>query len=291
MLLNPYFFNLSENPRVSAGSLLRDTGAIETVPVNLVKLCKKQDWNLVFVDFNDERDAMLSIDGDNQITISINTDESEQKGSFSKEPTLLARQRFSMAHEIGHACLKSHTDSGAQQQLNSRFNPHGRRYERTRESQANEFAAELLIPQSHLEVYLKSFGWDTFFAGSEKISESFEVSMLAAANRAAKEAPFPAMLLFFNPNGRLHQVPARSRYHADTGFFFEQKGLIPKRTLVDDLANKPDCNTRLRRYTDCTAWFPTSAKAKDYQLAEQSIRLGKYGFLTFLSFTEKEIEY
>jgi IrrE N-terminal-like domain len=293
-LLNPYFINLSENPRAGAQQILKD-GGIDAIPVDLISLLRRHDWSLTFEDFGDpewdRRDGRFEQDADNQISIFINTDDRDEKGRFSTDPVTYRRQRFSIAHEIGHAHFLSHKDKDLQDSLNPKINPHGRSYGNKRESQANEFAAELLMPQWQLEVQLRSFFWEEYFKGIEDLAELYETSFLSCAMRVAREAMFPAMCMYFNSAARLAQVPARSRFHADTGFFFPTKDPIPKRTLADDLANKPDYEGWKRKQSDCTYWFPTEKKAKDYELIEQAKRVGKFGYLVFLSFIEKEKEY
>lgn len=290
MAINPYFLNLVENPRQAAGQVLRDARLQDYTPVDLEKLCRRHDWSLVFKEFGDERDAYIQIDPEGRVSIFVNTEKSDEKDGFSTENQTRARQRFSMAHEIGHATMHTHKDKALQDALSVEKNLHGKRYGYQRESQADEFATELLIPQTQLAGRLQGLKWDSFFVGAEEIAAEFAVSLMAAALRLAKEAPYPAMLINFNSNGRCCQVPARSREHADTGFFFAYDERIPQGTLADEVLNKESCSTTRRRQQDCSKWF-SSRKAKDYSLDEQVKRLGRFGLMAFLGFAEKEAEY
>lgn len=292
--LNPYFLNLSENPRRAALQILSDAD-IDTVPVDLSLLAKRLDWHLGFEDFHDpereRRDGRFEIDGNNQVSIFVNTDGLETKGEFSKDPVLRLRQRFTIAHEIGHAHLKTHSNKDLQKALEVGVSPHGRQYGYKREAQANEFASELLIPQWHLEPQLVTFSWDRFFDGIEELTQVYDVSTLACATRVASQAPVAAMCLHFNSAGKLANTPARSRDHKDTGFFFAYGERIPQRTLTDELANKSDFEGWKRKQSDSTNWFPDARKAREYGLVEQAKRVGKFGYLVFLTFEEKEQEY
>lgn len=290
MAINPYFLNLVENPRQAAGEVLREARLQDDTPVDLEKLCRRHDWSLAFKEFGDERDAYIQIDSEGRVAIFVNTDESDEKDGFSADSTTRARQRFSMAHEIGHATMHTHKDKALQDALSVEKNLHGTRYGYQRESQADEFASELLIPQAQLVAYLKGFNWDSFFVGAEEIAAKFEVSLMAAALRVAKEAPYPAMLINFNSSGKCCQVPARSKGHADTGFFFAYDERVPQGTLADEVLNKESCTTTRRRQQDSFRWF-SSRKAKDYSLDEQVKRLGRFGLMAFLGFAEKETEY
>lgn len=290
MSVNPYFLNLAESPRVAAGKVLRDAGLQDDCPINLEKLCSLHDWSLDFRDLGDGRDAFVEIDSQGRVFIFINTDESFEKDGFSADSVTRARQRFSMSHEIGHASLHTHKDKSLQDALSVAANLHGKRYGFLRESQADEFASELLLPQEQLLKRLKRFKWDSFFSGAEEIAAVYDVSLMAAANRLAKEAPYPAMLITFDNDGKTHQVPSRSKDHADTGFFFGHGERLPQYTLADEVFNNADCMTTRRRQQDCTKWF-TSKKARSYNLDEQVKRLGRYGLMVFLGFEEKETEY
>lgn len=293
---NPYFLNLSENPRLAALRVLAD-GEITTVPVDLIKLAQMHDWSLSFEDFGDPddklRDGRFEIDGNEQISIFVNTQDLLDKDGFSCDPVKRLRQRFSMAHEIGHAHFDTHKDKELQNRLSVENNPlHGKRYGYERETQANEFASELLMPQWDVAKQVKTLKWDNFFGAVEILAaDTYDVSFLSCALRLAKEADFPAMCLYFNSACKLAQVPARSRDHKDTGFFFESKSPIPQRTLAHDVANDPNCTTWKRKQSNCKNWFPDSKNADKYELQEQVRRLGSFGFLVFLSFNEKEIEY
>lgn len=288
--LNPYFLNLTENPRQAAGTVLRDAGMETDTPIDLAKLCRKHDWELTFRGFGDDRDAYVAIDEAGRVSIFVNTDEAMEEDGFSSDPVLRARQRFSMGHEIGHATMHTHKDKELQDALSVEKNLHGRRYGYQRESQADEFASELLIPQGQLLKLLPKMQWNSFFNSAEEIAATFEVSMMAAAIRLAKEAPFAAMLINFDSTGKAYQVPARSRDHADTGFFFPTGERVPQGTLADEVLNKPECTTNRRRQNDCSRWF-SSKNARSYSLDEQVKRLGRFGLMVFLGFEEKETEY
>lgn len=290
MAINPYFLNLTENPRQAAGEVLRDARLQDDAPVDLEKLCRRHDWSLFFREFGDGRDAYVEIDPEGRVSIFVNTDESSEKDNFSLDSVTRARQRFSMAHEIGHATMHTHKDKALQDALSVENNLHGKRYGFQREAQADEFASELLIPQVQLTKLLKGFKWDAFFAGAEEVASTYEVSLMATALRLAKEAPFPAMLINFDSTGKCYQVPARSKEHADTGFFFPHGERVPQGTLADEVLNKPDCMTTRRRQQDSTRWF-SSKKARTYAVDEQVKRLGRFGLMAFLGFEEKETEY
>jgi len=98
-------------------------------------------------------------------------------------------------------------------------NPHFGRYVPIRESQAHAFAVELLMPIDDLREQTKVFNWDTFFESASSLCTRYEISLTAATFHITSFAPFPAMAIHFNKEGRAGQIPSRSRAFSDTKFF------------------------------------------------------------------------
>lgn len=105
-----------------ARKLLKDADVLE-VPVSLQKVLDyvkdQQNLDVVKYDFGDKISGMLVILGDSA-TIGVNSEHS------------WVRRRFTIAHELGHLYM-GHTCDGQAKNSN-------------REIEANQFAAELLIP-------------------------------------------------------------------------------------------------------------------------------------------------
>ncbi len=287
MTLNPYFLNTTENERVLASKLIEDSRITE-LPVDVALICRRQGWDLDFLELADTRDAYVEISDYREISIVVNTSNTESNEGFSSSEVVRRRQRFSVAHEIGHAVMKSHDEKSFNCSIRRDGNPHFNLFHNNRESQANRFASELLIPQSHLSIHLKKFKWQFFFQSVKGLCDIFDVSLIACAVRVCKEAPFPALCIFYDTDAKSRQIPGKSRDMNGLDFFIESKSFIPKNTLVDDLANKPDFDGARKRYRNCKTWFPSSKDAERFELEEQSMRIGKYGYITFLSFTERD---
>lgn len=101
------------------------------------------------------------------------------------------RQRFTIAHELGHLLLHSEKHL----HIDERF-PIAHRSELSssavddNEIEANEFAAELLMPQDILRQFVKDVHFDFADADDEEklreIAESFQVSVQALNYRIAR---------------------------------------------------------------------------------------------------------
>jgi len=284
--INPDFVNLSEMPRLAALKLLEECEALEA-PVDLKALCEINDWPLYFMQLDNEKRAATTLMDGESIQIVVNTKYSDREDGFSSDSSLRRRQRFSVAHEIGHAWLNSHKDFGLQKQLLIE-NPHGKRYHLMRESQANEFASELLMPQILLEPRMKQFRWDDVLEEASVLSDEFDVSMAVATRRVIGLADFPAFMLFFKEDGKAPQGAIRSRYFSDTELPIPNGGSMPAGSLVHRLAMDPESRVRTIRNMDSSVWFPNCRKSKGFKLQEWAKRLGDKGFLSFIGITEDE---
>ena len=117
------------------------------------------------------------------------------------EASSTGRQRFSLAHEIGHwiydrgrgmnVCKT--TDMGTTWTGKKRFNPIERR--------ANVFAAELLLPRKWF--IDAASGQPVSFETVEKLGRVFQSSRTATALRLVELGDSPSMLLFFDQSRSL----------------------------------------------------------------------------------------
>lgn len=128
----------------SAQALLRDFD-IEEPPVPVEHIARSLGVHLQFVPYDDEMSGMLYRDKERRVTVmGIN--------SFHAS----TRQRFSIAHELGH--LQLHTqrlmfvDKLFRVNTSSQEAGSGRRLE---EIEANSFAAALLMPEHFIDEALR----------------------------------------------------------------------------------------------------------------------------------------
>lgn len=120
---------------------------VETPPVPIRKIARGCGARIVKI-FDADMDGFLYREG-SEIIIGVNKDQAP------------VRQRFTIAHEVGHLLLHEHNevhiDRGFQVRLRNGVSAQGIN---TEEMEANRFAAELLMPISLLRLDLESRYFD-----------------------------------------------------------------------------------------------------------------------------------
>lgn len=120
--------------------------AVTRAPVDVTEVAKKLGFEVHEHDFPDTTSAVLVIEGDIK-AIGVNRSHA------------LVRQRFSIAHELGHF-LHGHGDFA---DSTATFEDGSYNYadpQNRQEMEANEFAAELLMPESFLKADIGNIGLD-----------------------------------------------------------------------------------------------------------------------------------
>jgi len=175
--INPHKIQLEEIPNVDNTETLTNytsieqirlqasTLNIENVPFDIKSFIQKHsDAKLQFEDMEDLSGCVYKYK--DTFKICINKFQNEQ------------RQRFTMAHELAHIIFdyKDNIDFNIQEKILFRDKSID-----SRERKANEFAAELLMPQELFVEAMRS-GYNTI----EKLADKFDVSPAAARYRAYK---------------------------------------------------------------------------------------------------------
>jgi Zn-dependent peptidase ImmA (M78 family) len=124
-----------------------DRAGITKPPIKLERLAKRLNYPIVYQRFAGDVSGTVLLDDDGTVTIGINSYHSP------------VRQRFSIAHEIGHAQLhvsggkdKLFVDPPARQLFRNADASLG---EDPREVQANQYAAALLMPRQFVVTHGK----------------------------------------------------------------------------------------------------------------------------------------
>ncbi|WP_211099119.1 ImmA/IrrE family metallo-endopeptidase [Acuticoccus yangtzensis] len=189
------------------------------------------------------------------------------------EDAMPRRQRFSLAHEIGHwewdrgkilRCKKEDIN-GSQ----------GRLRGISRERMANKFAAELLMPEGMLKKALRDFRkFDMYVV--RQLSAEFDVSRTAMAYRLVELDHEPCMLVAHGRNGCRWFVRSKSLserwYPADT--------LDPQSNAYDILYNEAE-DDRFMSTMEADIWFDVPW-ARDLEIGEQSFRTAPDEVMTLI---------
>ena len=116
------------------------------------------------------------------------------------------QRRFTIGHELGHFAIPTHEQSGHhcfERDLNA---PDAK----ATEQEANEFAAELLMPRQAFAAELRGRGLPSIaLAQSLAAPERFDVSLTSCARRLVELSPEPSALLCFEGGRLLWQVRSK----------------------------------------------------------------------------------
>lgn len=187
------------------------------------------------------------------------------------------RQRFSIAHEIGHwvfhrgkALVCKRSDIGEGWELS-----------RLREKIADEFAGKLLLPDFLLLPRARTVRRLTF-AEIEKIAGEFRVSKSATARRLVELDLFPAVLAGYNHTGR--RWFARSKMVPER--WYPQRDLDPESDAIRCLFSKHELGRPTKIGADA---FFDRREAERFDLLEESIMVGDHDVLTLITLTDERM--
>lgn len=162
----------SHDHKIRAADLLRKSGAY-TLPIDLNAVAKYLKIRILYEDLEDNISGLLVVkNGKHAIGVNKN-----------HHPN---RQRFTIAHEIGHFVL--HHKDGRRRKNDIhvdkkwayfRAKDHGQQVD-VEETQANKFAAELLMPQELVKKLIKK--------SALNLTDDFDISKLASLLLVSEQA-------------------------------------------------------------------------------------------------------
>jgi Zn-dependent peptidase ImmA (M78 family) len=137
-----------ENARKAAEGLVARL-QISTVPVDVVSVARALGLKVIYNDLGEDISGLL-VTRDSDAAICV------------REGEPIVRQRFTIAHEIGHFFLRHQFESGEHVHVDQGFKMTARSSKRTlaldpKEVEANQFAAALLMPSELLRERVKRF--------------------------------------------------------------------------------------------------------------------------------------
>lgn len=169
------------------------------------------------------------------------------------------RERFSVAHELGHWHLhrgrsfKCRVDDPSANLSSNRVV----------EKEADTFAAHLLMPRPLFNPVVASFGKPTF-QQLTRIAGDFETSVMATTLRLANINTLPVIVACYDRDGRLWAMPA-----ADIPRGWRLKEKLDDDTFTYDLVHHgKECRGLAKQPADL--WFEND-EADNYEVQEQCI--------------------
>jgi len=150
--------------KTEAISLIRKFGLVEP-PINPITIAKNLGANVVFVEFEKKLNNVSGFYDFEEDTIFVNMDEYP------------LRQTFTIAHELGHRILHAEWAKSSDYKVLLREDNYSND---PKETEANTFAANLLVPRFMLDKY-----WEDL--STTALSELFAVSVPVIKNRISFE--------------------------------------------------------------------------------------------------------
>jgi hypothetical protein len=183
-----------------------------------------------------------------------------------KRDALRSRQRFSIAHELGHWIRDRGKLAGFTCTAKSFVSEWSREGKDNPERRANRFAADLLLPEKMFKPDARDR--EMTFATASLLAARYETSLTATALRLVELGSFPAMLVCTEGGRRKWFVPSR-----------DVRGLWPVDSIGTDSAaydllhgtSGPEGAVEVA----ASSWIDR-AEASRYVLCEDSKRVGDF---------------
>jgi hypothetical protein len=284
--LNPFFEKVDENPEYEANRILTEFEWDGTLPIDLLAICEANDFEVEFAphpEMTEEATTKFFDQGDFRII--INTCGTNNLDGFSTDPMFYRRQRFSLAHEMGHSIFKSHVNTELQKNLQNDSNPYKQEYKKRMENQANQFAAYLLIPNKAFKKHFRCIDPNSIDKVVSKVADLFDVSIQVAVQQVSRLVDFPCIAILFKADGSVLRTPAFSPDFLETKLFYSKSQDAPLRTQAAQiLKNIQSGQCMKKHFRDASIWFPDEPdwKAEKFSVKETSMALGSYGVASFL---------
>jgi len=191
------------------------------------------------------------------------------------------RERFSIAHELGHLelhrhyrvfpcgaeCINDWSAKGAKQNI---------------EQEANEFAAGLLLPEKLFAPICKDM--DPSMEGVQKLAERFNVSIMATARCFVEYCCSPAAVVW--TERRQIRWFQRNEPFEDLGFFVNVNSMIEESTIASNFFTGEYMPTS-SEIIKASAWMREGGY-RDMPIREQCVPMPNFNGVLSLLWVEEE---
>lgn len=244
--------------------LLKNLGVTEPEEIDLEAIAWTLGIKIRYCPL-DSCEARILGNGDNAI-ITVNS------------RSLFARQRFSIAHELGHW----HHHRGRLLICRSEDIGNSGNKQSPIERDADRYAANLVMPHYLFDPVSRSFA-NLTFETVRQVAEIFTTSLTATAIRLVERSHFCAFLMCHGVNGRKWFV--RSKDVPER--WFPRNDLDPESHAFDVLFKEQVKNGRAKT-VGAQAWF-NRREAERYEVTEETIRTGPDEILSLILLEDEEM--
>ena len=251
--------------------LLTHELGIDSIPVSLKSIINKLDILFDEVDTKgDFEGCFLTENGSKCILI-------------DKNIISMTRRRFTIGHELGHATIPHHNKKKYECSIdNAFFNKNI-----NDEKEANDFAAELLMPETFLSEVSSKNGIS--FDVIKKISKECETSLLSSAFQSAKYSP-DKVVCVISQNSKV-KCSFASEEMKDSRLFIFPKTTLSRDSLANDYFNQDGTvknNEERSEEIYARAWFDVDNDR--YNCIEHIIAIPSYNYVLSLICLSEQID-
>ena len=207
---------------------------------------------------------------------------------LNKNITSETRKKFTLAHELGHYKIPSHQN--IQEYKCSKEDIENFQTDKDIEAEANEFAAELIMPKKMIINKIEEN--DPSISIIQEIASNCETSFLSTAFRYTKLTEFP-VVFFVSENKKLKYFIYSDKISNSKKYFFENPGFLNSECLTysffDNYGNVINKKTECREISPYM-WFP-AMKNSNVECFEEVIPFPSYNMTcSLISIIENEEE-
>ena len=229
------------NPELYAQDILSSLNL--TPPVDIFKVCETYELKVNYENIRSAEALLIVSKGKKNIIIN------------NRKILYIPRQRFSIAHEVGHFFIPWHSNMCTCSNIGD-FS-----LDNLEENQADIFAAELLIPTNILlpKIEDKVITLELI----KELAQEFNVSLVAMTRKVISITQDKVIAMVYYSNGA-KIVQAKS-----SSFDFNLKPGIIKGSAAKELLHNRYSNETVKRILKCDVWFQENSD--DFEIVEESL--------------------
>lgn len=231
-----------DNPELYAQDILSSLNL--TPPVDVFKVCEAYGLNVNYENISFAEALLIVSQGKKNIIIN------------DKSIVYAPRQRFSIAHEVGHFFIPWHGNVCTCMHIGD-FSS-----EDIEENEADVFASELLIPTNALldKIYDKIITLDLI----KELAQEFNVSLFSMTRKVIANSGQKVIALLYYSNGNKIII------EKSPSFEFNLKSGIIKGSAAKELLHNRSSNETVKKILNSDVWF--NENSKDYEIVEESLK-------------------
>ncbi|WP_055666911.1 ImmA/IrrE family metallo-endopeptidase [Desnuesiella massiliensis] len=215
-----------------------------TPPVDIFKVCEAYDLKVNYENISSAEALLIVSQGKKNIIIN------------DRKILYIPRQRFSIAHEVGHFFIPWHSRNMCTCTNIGDFSS-----DNLEENQADVFASELLIPTDKLlsRISGKAISMELI----KELAQEFNVSLGAMTRKVISNSDDKIIALIYYSNGR-KIVQAKS-----SSFDLNLKPGIIRGSAAKELLHNRYSNETVKRILSCDVWLQENSH--DFEIVEESL--------------------